>query len=117
MSLADLLLSDVDDVFLNTDDHARTIAIIPPRGVDAVSVVGIWDISTEEMVEMNRGKDVVYKATFCYSADVTILTESTATVDGLAWVCTSPGASHAGLKTSHWKTTQPLHRANGSGNR
>jgi hypothetical protein len=103
MSLADLIVSDVVDVFLNTDDHARTIQVTSPKGTDARPYTGVWDVSIEREVDATRGREVVYNATFAYAATDVIQAESSAIVDGVSWVCLSPGASHAGLKTSHWE--------------
>lgn len=116
MSLADLIASDVADVFINTDDHARTIQVTSPKGTDARPYTGVWEVSTEREVDMTRGKDVVYKATFSYADTVTLPVESRATVDGLVWTCLSPGASDAGLKTSHW-TSQQRVNSNANGGR
>ena len=109
MSLHDLLLSDVGDVFLNTSDHARTIAVIPSRGVDAVAIIGIWDVIDQDEVDRTRGREIVLKAKFESASRIAL--DSRATVDDLLWTCIHPGALNCGTYISHWTASDVAGRA------
>lgn len=113
-SLQDDLASDSARILRDTTQFAITVSYIPPRGTDAVPVVGIWRVIGQAEVERSRGKEIVATAELQTTSAVDVQEEGKITVSGETWAVKSVGRVMFGQRTIYCHGTTVLHRGPGS---
>lgn len=99
MSLADQILADVDDVFLQTDDFAQTV--LRYIGGDSGNVRQITAMVTLDPVAIDdgRGRGYLHSATMLLNADTPITEGDSVKVGELRYEVKKPGDPQYGMRT------------------
>ena len=107
MSLANQILSDVDDVFLNLDDFAETI--IRYIGGDVGNISSFTGIVTVEQTQVNdgRGRGFDHMASLVLSSDVTIAVGDAIKHGDERYEVKTVGDPEHGMRTCHLVRYQP----------
>lgn len=98
MTLAAQMLTDVADVFLNTDEHAATYTYTPPLAGTPRTVTGIWELG-EPRVDKSNGVELVHPATLVVASSETFAREGVLTVNSEAWPVVNVGHADTGMRT------------------
>lgn len=100
MSLADQMLDDVDDVFLDTTEHAQLVTRTAAAGGSAGSpFAAIVDV-LETTLDEKTGKQEIRRASMQFAADKIVNINDVITVDGLGLIVKTVSLPSVGMKTA-----------------
>lgn len=99
MTLASQMLTDVDDVFLNADEHAETVVRTPRAGGSTTSFLAIVDVLETELDE-KTGKQEIRKASMQFASDKIVNVEDTITVGGVDLTVKTVSLASVGMKAA-----------------
>lgn len=99
MSLADQILTDVDDVFLDLDDFAQTV--LRYIGGDVGNTKTFTAVVTLDpaAVDDDRGRGYVHRATMVMNADIAIVEGDAIKVGELRYEVVTKGDPQYGMRT------------------
>jgi hypothetical protein len=91
------MLTDVADVFLNTDEHAATYTLTAYNGGATSSVTGVWDVM-ESTRDDTKGRRTVHSAKFETASSTAIRIDDRISVNSETWTCHATGPANVGMK-------------------
>lgn len=98
MTLKQQMLDDVDDVFLNEDEHAETVVRTPAGGGSTSSFLAIVDVLETEL-DTKTGKQEIRRASMQCKASQAININDAVSVDGVSLRVHSVSLASMGMKT------------------
>jgi hypothetical protein len=113
MTLASQMLTDVADVFLNTDEHAGAYVYTPPLNGKPRTVTGVWDLK-EPSEDKANGLEVVHTATLLVATSESFERDGVLIVNSEIWVVTEVGTDNVGMRAIGFRRNDKI-RSNASG--
>lgn len=97
-TLAELMLTDVSDVFLNTNEHAATYTYTAPRTGTTTSVTGVWSVDETPNLDVTRGVENCMSGELLVASSVSVLRSGTFSINGETWNVERVGPVNVGMR-------------------